>query len=153
MVFADYFQFYLQDKFVDGDLYESWGDAAIANLIATGSGTVGIMTARNMDVPVKIIVFDSEPEIDDEKNQVDQINECDLALNSGKLVVLGCTDYVPDAYCFSLDNGIYRVRIYYMNLDKLSKDGLDGEDSYLIHLWKVSRKEGSKILKKKHVDV
>jgi hypothetical protein len=44
-----------------------------------------------MDVPVTIEIFDSEPELSLGLTPYDQINECDLELASGKLVVAGCT--------------------------------------------------------------
>jgi len=75
-LFVDYFQFYLQDEEVDGDLSDAWTDSA-------------------------------------------------------------------------LEKGIYRVRIYYVNLDTLSEDGLEGDDSYIIQLWKVSETKGLEVIKKR----
>jgi len=147
-LFADYFQFYFQDEKVDGDLSNSWTDSAIENLLALSDGTIGIGTARNMYVPVNIQIFDSEPAIE-KLIGIDQINECDIELSSGKLVVAGCTDYFPDARRINLEKGIYRVRIYYLNLEILSEDGLEGDDSYIIQMWKVSETKGLKIIKKR----
>jgi len=85
-VFADYFQFYLQDEGASEDVSQNiWvGDA------------VHIGTARNMSVPVTIIVADAAPR-DDDFGIWDHINECSLAIPSGRLVVAGCTDYFPAA--------------------------------------------------------
>jgi hypothetical protein len=50
-LFADYFQFYLQDERAGGDLSESWTQEAVDRLLATAPGTIGVGTVRNMDVP------------------------------------------------------------------------------------------------------
>ena len=82
-----------------------------------------------------------------EENVIGQINECDIEVISGKIVISGCTDYFPDAKRIELKNGIYRARIYYGNLEKISEDGLDGEDFYEIHLWQTDKKQDLKIVK------
>src|SRR5262245_38672877 len=57
-LFADYFQFYIQDEAVVGDLSQSWGEEATSRLLAIAPGTIGIGTVRNMDVPVVIEIHD-----------------------------------------------------------------------------------------------
>ena len=47
-----------------------------------------------------------------------------------------CTDYFLGAERLSVEVGWYEVRVLYANLDKLSEDGLTGEDHYRIELWK-----------------
>ena len=134
-LFADYFQFYIQDEKAGGDLSDKWTKEASDMLLATTDGTIGIGTARNMVVPVAIKTFDTEPVfLTDEEDAIGKINECNIEVRSGRIVVAGCTDYFPDAKRIELENGIYRARIYYGNLDKISEDGLDGEDFYEIHL-------------------
>lgn len=149
-LFADYFQFYIQDEKVDGDLSESWTQEAVDRLLALAPGTIGIGTVRNMNVSVTIKLFDSEPSILSDIESIGQINECDLTTTSDKLAVAGCTDYLPDAKRIAVAKGIYRARIYYGNLDKISEDGLDGEDFYEIHLWPTKEKEGLNIVKSKN---
>ena len=150
-LFADYFQFYIQDENANGDLSEKWTDEAVEQLLAITDGTIGVGTVRNMDVPVTIKTFDTEPAfLTDVENVIGQINECNIEVNSGKVVIAGCTDYFPDAKRIELKNGIYRARIYYGNLDKLSEDGLDGEDFYEIHLWMTNKQENLKIIKNRN---
>ena len=149
-LFADYFQFYIQDEKVDGDLSNSWTQEAVDRLLALAPGTIGVGTVRNMDVPVTIKLFDHEPEINNDLESVGQINECDIEATSDKLVVAGCTDYFPDAKRIDVDKGIYRARIYYCNLDKISEDGLDGDDYYEIHLWPTKEKTDIKIVRSKN---
>ncbi len=147
-LFADYFQFYIQDEEVDGDLSDSWTDEAVDILLATTAGTIGVGTVRNMDVPVSLKTYETQPEfLLDPENIIGQINECDIEISSGKLVIAGCTDYFPEAKRIVLEKGNYRARIYYGNLDKISEDGLDGEDFYEIHLWKTERKQELKVIK------
>jgi hypothetical protein len=94
-LFADYYQFYLQDENVSGDLSESWTQDAVDRLLAVAPGTIGVGTVRNMQVPVVVEIADGVPE--DDLSVWDQVNECDLDSPSGKLVIAGCTDYLPDA--------------------------------------------------------
>ena len=149
-LFADYFQFYIQDEKVDGDLSDKWTTEAVELLLATTDGTIGVGTVRNMDVPVTIKTFDTDPPLlTDDENVIGQINECDIKVSSGKIVIAGCTEYFPDAKRIELQNGIYRARIYYGNLDKLSENGLDGDDFYEIHLWQTNKKQDLKIIKKR----
>jgi hypothetical protein len=151
-LFADYFQFYIQDEKVDGDLSNCWTTKAVDFLLAAAEGIIGIGTVRNMDVPVTIKNFDTEPPfLKEMENEIGQINECDIEVKSGKIVIAGCTDYFPDAKRIVLENGVYRVRIYYGNLDKLSDDGLDGEDYYEIHIWPTDKKQDIKIIKCRQV--
>lgn len=41
-LFADYFQFYLQDEGADGDLSESWTQEATDRRLALAQGTIGV---------------------------------------------------------------------------------------------------------------
>src|SRR4051812_15784647 len=132
-LFADYFQFYLQDENADGDLSDSWNEQAVKDLLALAPGTIGIGTVRNMDVPVEVEIRDSAPENNLEK--WDHVMECGIEIPSGKIVVAGCTDYFPDSARISVNSGNYRARIYYGDLDSLSEDGLDGSDHYKVALW------------------
>ena len=121
-LFADYFQVYLQDELVDGNLSEAWTEYANKILLALAPGTIGIGTARNMTVPITLKIFDSEPDVLEDSDEISHINECDLVVKSNKLVLAGCTDYFPDALRINVHAGVYRVRIYYCRLDKLSED-------------------------------
>lgn len=77
-LFADYFQFYIQDENVEGITGDSWPQEAVDRLLALAPGTIGVGTVRNMTVPVTIKTFDSEPEILTSNEHIAQINECDL---------------------------------------------------------------------------
>jgi hypothetical protein len=139
-LFADYFQFYLQDEQAAGDLSDSWSPDAVKNLLALAPGTIGVGTVRNMTVPVTVEIRETEPSRDD-FNSWDHINECSIDVLSGWLVIAGCTDYFPDASRLSVEPGCYRARIYYGELDSLSEDQLEGNDHYKITLWQAENAE------------
>jgi hypothetical protein len=63
-LFADYFQFYLQDERAGGDLSESWTQEAVDRLLATAPGTIGVGTVRNMNVPVVVEIAEKPPDDD-----------------------------------------------------------------------------------------
>jgi hypothetical protein len=132
-LFADYFQFCLQDEQAEGFLGESWTQEASDRLLALAPGTIGIGTARNMHVPVTLEIRDTAP--DDDPNSWDQILECSIDVPSGRLVIAGCTDYFPETARISLVPGTYRARVYYADLNSLSADGLEGNDEYRVVLW------------------
>lgn len=145
-LFADYFQFYIQDETVDGNLSESWTQEAVDRLLAITDGTLGIGTVRNMSVPVTIKLFSKEPALFN-IDLYDQVNECDLRITSGKVVIAGCTDYFPDAKRIETAPGLYRVRVYYQKLNTLRENELEGDDHYELHLWKAHSNSGINILK------
>ena len=134
-IFADYYQFYIQDEPVSGDLSEAWGDEAVARLLAVAPGVVGVGTVRNTDVPVTLEVLSNEPPRD--FSGWDHVVECSLSVQSSRIVIAGCTDYFPDASRIEVSPGMYRVRVSYAGLDSLSPDGLDGNDRYRLELWQA----------------
>lgn len=144
-LFTDYFQFYIQDEQAEGDPGEGWTDETVAMLLTTAAGIIWVGTIRNVNAPVSVKLLESEPFIA-ERDDIGQVNECDLEITSGKAVIAGCTDYFPDAQRLDLANGIYRARIYYGNLDKISEDGLDGEDYYEVHLWLTNKSQSTNVL-------
>jgi hypothetical protein len=133
-LFADYYQFYLQDENADGDLSNSWTPEATERLLAVAPGTIGVGTARNMDVPVVVEIADTAPS--DDLLGWDQVNECSLDAPSGRIVIAGCTDYFPDAARIKLTPGSYRARVYYGGLNAPTATGLQGSDHYRIVFWK-----------------
>ena len=132
-LFADYHQFYIQDENVDGKLSDAWTDEAVERLLAVAPGTVGIGTVRNADVPVTIAVLEGEPALDADK--FDQVVECSIVVDSGAIVVAGCTDYFPDAARIKIPSGPYRVRASFEALESVSADVLEGNDQYHLQLW------------------
>lgn len=132
-LFADYYQFYLQDEAVEGDLSDSWTEEAVNRMLAITYGTIGVGTVRNTEVPVEIEICNEEP-MESFENW-DKVNECSIVVPSGKLVIAGCMDYFPEAKRIGIPEGIYRARLYYGGLGTVSSNGLEGEDTYRIVLW------------------
>lgn len=131
-IFADYFQLYLQDAETQDDFAEGWTDETVAAMFVAKTTAVAIGTARNMDVPVRLEIHDVAPS---DLGGWDRQNTAPLHLPSGRLQVMGCTDYRPDAFQTPVAPGSYQVCVSYFALDTLSEDGLDGDDRYLIQLW------------------
>ncbi|MFS4416609.1 hypothetical protein [Maribacter sp. 2307ULW6-5] len=140
-IFADYFQFYLFDEKSNPNFEEEWSPFAVNNLMAVTKEGIGIETVRNMVVPVHLILHDAEPRLREDVRSVFQINEAEISIRSGKLVVMGCSDYLPEAKRIELPNGRYKIRVYYHGLDTVSEDGLDGDDSYGIEIWKTNKEQ------------
>ena len=129
-LFADYYQFYIQDEPVSGDLSDAWTDKAVERLLALAPGTVGIGTASNGHVPVTVEVLGDAPA--EPLDPYDQVNECSLEIAQGPLVVAGCTDYFPEAVRIPVAPDVYRVRVSYC---------LSAEERYLVQLWPAPRIE------------
>ncbi len=147
-LFADYFQFYVQDEPANGDLSDAWNSETEARLLAVAPGVVGVGTVRNMAVPVTIEILSSEPTSD--FDTPDHVVECSLLVKSGRIVAAGCTDYFPDATRIEVPSGMYRVRVSYSGLTPRSTDGLEGYDRYLLQLWQAPAVEPS-VLKQRAV--
>lgn len=134
-LFADYHQFYLQDDNIEvGDLSESWTQKTTNAMLAVAPHVIGVGTARNMTVPVTVETRDAPPD-DSDFAEWDLVNECSLQIETGRIVVAGCTDFWDDAARIGVTPGHYRARIYYGDLDTLSEDGLEGKDHYKVNLW------------------
>jgi len=142
-IFADYHQFYLIDGEKDPFALEDWTDEDVQKRIKAEKYIVVIQPERNMPVPVELEVLDSAPQYDFQDWH--HIAEASLDLPSGKLQIVECpTGDVIDEIVLPMNT--YRVRAYYGNLDKLSFDGLEGDDHYKIVLWQAPF-EGVRVIK------
>jgi len=131
-VFADYHQFYVWDPETSGrQAPEDWSEKDIADRAKVASGVVVICPVRNMEVPVEVGIWDSAPQVIFDAWQ--HVVEAPLT-TTGRIEIDECTGK-PQA-CFNVGSGDYTVRALYRGLDKLSEDGLDGEDFYEIQIWR-----------------
>jgi hypothetical protein len=131
-IFADYHQFYIWDPKTSGRRApEEWSDKDVANRAKTAPGVVVICPVRNMEVPVKVGIWDSEPQVIFDHWQ--HVIEAPLR-TMGHIEVDECTGE-PQAG-FAVEAGDYTVRALYRGLDTLSEDGLQGKDFYEIQIWK-----------------
>lgn len=131
-IFADYHQFYLQDDSEEwGNLSNSWDQESVARLLAVAPHTVGIGTLRNNKVPVFIEILENKPTLS--IREWDQIIEAPLQIDTGRIVVAGCTDYFPDALRLHVAPGHYSVLVCYKNLNGIADNGIENKDEY--HVW------------------
>jgi hypothetical protein len=144
-IFADYFQFYLWDKNVEPEAPTDYTEDDIRNKIKTAPSVVVIQPERNMEVPVELEVFGSEPPL--ELEPWDHIAEASLDLPSGLLEIYECAGESIEE--IQLAPGTYRIRAYYGKLGELSEDGLDGNDHYRLDVWQAPHKE-IKVIKQFH---
>jgi hypothetical protein len=132
-LFADYFQFYVEDVNPEDTTEHIWDDKKTIEIgLALGKGIIAVGTERNFTVPFSLEIHDSEPE--DDFSAWDKINECSIDIPSGIIVISGCTDYRPDSARVQVNPGLYRARIYYGGLDTIT-DFDKGEDHYKMVLW------------------
>ncbi|MBI5305119.1 MAG: hypothetical protein HY868_23510 [Chloroflexi bacterium] len=132
-LFADYSQIYLIDAESQGDFSDSWDKQTVENMLAVVPGGIAVSTVRTSTVPVTIEIHAQEPEPN--CDAWDHIADCSIDVPAEEIVIMGCTDFPPDAPRINMAPGTYRARIYYANLDKISEDGLKGDDYYKIILW------------------
>lgn len=137
-IFADNFQINLQDFESKMDL-PLWNKEANENRfeISKSGNMITIGTARNMDVPVTVEIRNEAPP--DDFDNWDHVNEGSLEVLSGYIWLFGWSDELDASPRIPVASGQYRVRIYYGNLDSLSKDGLEGDDHYKIVLWQAAQ--------------
>jgi hypothetical protein len=142
-LFADYFQFYLQDDDrtagVDGD---AWTPEAMTARVANGDRFVAIGAARNLDVPVIITMVNSSPEIDAGASHV---VEADLVVSTGRVVVAGCTDEFERAARIPVEVGRYRVRVTY-RLRSADDDGFGDYYDYVVELWPTTLSSARRVV-------
>ncbi|MCG0284536.1 hypothetical protein [Streptomyces sp. PSAA01] len=113
-LFADYFQIHALDDKSEGDLSDVWTDQSVLDGLGAVEDALAIGTAVNVTVAVSVHILTEQP--DDDRDDFDHVVEASLNLVSGRLVVLGCTDYLPDAARFDMPAGWIRVRASRRNL-------------------------------------
>jgi hypothetical protein len=143
-LFADYFQFYLEDEGAVGDLSDAWIPEAMVRRMAVAPGPVSVLRATWSCQWWSRLIGANRPEPPDEW---DHVAEAGMVVRSGTMVIAGCTDYFPDAARIPLDPGEYRVRLYAHGLRSVSPDGLEGADRYRIVLWPGDAAEAPPVLK------
>ncbi|MFJ4538375.1 hypothetical protein ACIP39_20820 [Streptomyces tibetensis] len=115
----------MTDADADGDLSDAWTDRAVADHLAVARDALGIGTAVNVNVSVTVVVLAQEPS--DDCAEFDHVVEAGLEVSSGRLMVLGCTDYAPDAATFEVPPGWNRVRVSRGNLARAGRADVDSD--------------------------
>jgi hypothetical protein len=132
-IFADYFQFLLMDENCEDDFSTLWSDEALKRMLAVGRAVICPGTLRNVEVAVEVRLVDTGPTVD--LSAYDHAAEASIEVPSGKLVVMGCTDYLPDAARLELPPGTYRVLSLANGIDTIKKEWEPANDLYTVYLW------------------
>ncbi|WP_189192263.1 hypothetical protein [Streptomyces albiflavescens] len=126
-LFADYFQLVLTDEASESSLETAWTDQALSDRIAVVGETCGVRTEVNVDVDVEVHVGAQSPA--PETRSFDHVVEAGLEVPSGRLVVMGCTDYLPDAARTDVPAGWVRIRVQKHNLARAIEADIDSDES------------------------
>ena len=138
-LFADYFQIYLMDIEADDDTSDVWTDEALSLKLGLLSNTVAVGTFRNVDVKVELEIHEHEPDF--ALNEWDNISIGYFSVKSGCCVVLGCTDYLPDAAKVEIPLGHYSVLSLAKGLDSITEEWEEADDLYKLILWPSANRE------------
>jgi hypothetical protein len=132
-IMADYFQITLIDQQAEGFERDFiFTPNHINDRMWTDHGMIIMFTERNMPVPVSVDVLDEQPV--DDFSEWDHVADASIDSPTGHIFVKDIMGY-DDGLTVSVQPGVYHVRMYHANLDKLSEDGLEGEDYYRVALW------------------
>ncbi len=146
-VFADYFQVLVCDGGSESSISDAWNEQAIRDMFISTENEFSFNTARNMDVPIEIVICNKTPAI--ELSKWDHIVQCCLNVTTGCLYILGVSDFLPEAKQIAVESGQYIAWILYGGLDSISSDGLEGDDHYQIILLRSDEKITPKVIKRK----
>ncbi|MFE7113456.1 hypothetical protein ACFU98_45320 [Streptomyces sp. NPDC057575] len=126
-VFADYCQIHVLDEDSETDLGEVWTEQALLDRLGVARDALVIGTEVNVSVAVSVDLLTSEPDGDSAK--FDHVVEASLHVPSGRLVVMGCTDYLPEASRFEAPAGWIRVRASRRNLANASRADIESDEA------------------------
>jgi hypothetical protein len=114
-------------RWTDGDLGDAWTDQAVVDHLAVNHDVVGVGTSVNVDVLVTVEILEGIPV--DDSAAFDHVVEGSLLNSSGRLVVMGCTDYEPDAARFTVAPGWLRLRASRSNLEVAYRADITSDES------------------------
>ena len=132
-IFADYFQFIVQDENSTDDFATLWNDDAVAMLVAAGETALCFGTLRNVDVAVEVHVVDGPPEI--QLENFDHAVEGAFASPTGTIAVMGCTDFFLHASRLEVQPGSYRFIYLVSGARTIQTEGEPADDLYALYIW------------------
>jgi hypothetical protein len=124
---ADYHQLHVFDEGSTTDLGLYWTDRAWVDALAAGDDAAAVGCVVNVFVRVDVEILNA-PAVDDAAD-FDHVVEASIQVPSGRLVVMGCTDYQPDAARFAVAPGSVRLRVSRSNLDVAAQLDIDSDKS------------------------
>ncbi|MGW1976688.1 hypothetical protein [Streptomyces sp. NPDC001889] len=113
-LFADYFQIHVLDEKSEGDFSDVWTRQTVLDGLGVIDDALAVGTAVNDTVTVTVRILPRRP--DDDSHDFDHVVEASLHTPSGRLIVMGCTDYLDDAARFDVPAGWTRARASRRNL-------------------------------------
>ncbi|WP_327000132.1 hypothetical protein OHA72_34020 [Dactylosporangium sp. NBC_01737] len=138
-LFADYHQIHLFDEGSAADVADAWTDEAVADNVAVAGDAIAVGTAVNVFVAVTVEVLQRPPAAG--TDGFDHVVEGSMQVRSGRMVVMGCTDYEPDAVRFEVPVGWLRLRVSRSNLEVAARLGIDSDEDpatmerLLVQVW------------------
>ncbi|MGX9962509.1 hypothetical protein ACVFYP_04255 [Roseomonas sp. F4] len=132
-VMADYHQFLLCDALSWPDAPIYWPDSVLRARLNAAPGILVVSTARNMPVPVRVLLHAARPQLD--LSGFDHVAEASLHAPAGRIAILGLTDARDGAAQAEVPAVPLRALVTFAGLGSLSPDGLDGADRYDVHLF------------------
>ena len=121
------------DETSKDDFSTLWTPEALERMLAVGVTAVCPGTLRNVDVDVEIGVIDAAPAID--LSKFDHVAEASMRIISGKIVVMGCTGYLPEATRFETEPGNYQLLSLASGIDSIQTEWEPANDLYTVYLW------------------
>jgi hypothetical protein len=132
-VYADYYQFYVQDLESRCDTSIIWDDPADTERgVVVGDGLVAVSTKRYETVPVRVEVYPSDPGFQWEG--IDRVSECGLTVSTQLQVGMPISSMQAIE---QVQPGTYGVRVMAWGLDTVVSDW-EGGDHYIVQLWPVT---------------
>ncbi|MFF2078376.1 hypothetical protein ACFVXG_26920 [Kitasatospora sp. NPDC058162] len=139
-LFADYHQIHVMDEHSDSDVGGAWTAQALFDGLATAEDILAFSTVNNMDVVVAVDVLEGEPA--DDSADFDHVVEASVHVPSGRLAILGCSDYLPDAARFDVPAGWMRVRVSRSGLAAAAADPEGfAPEGIRLQAWPAPRRE------------
>ncbi len=132
-IFADYRQFYIWDPEASGQMApEDWTDGDVQARAKVTDHVFVVCPLRNMEIPFTLEIHEAEPRF--HMAEWNHIVEASIEIPSGRIEVHECTGGSHAE--LSVELGTYRVRALYKGLGTITEDGLDGNDSYTLTMWR-----------------
>jgi hypothetical protein len=124
-LFADYFQVHVLDEASETVLDQAWNDGTLDDRIVVLRDILGIRTEVNVDVEVDVEWSMEPPYLD--AGRFDHVAEASVEIPSGRMIVMGCSDYLPDAHRLEVIPGWVRIRVQKSNLRNAVEAGIDSD--------------------------